>query len=51
MKHALGNQSAESPVSDDSALREAIRQWVELCMLHLEHKKIVVTPTNESPEE
>jgi hypothetical protein len=33
--------------ANDSVLQEALRQWVEICMLHIEHKKSLTTPSSE----
>ncbi len=42
MNKTLGKKSAQNlPLSDESVLYEAVRQWVEICMLHLEHKQQV----------
>lgn len=45
----------KSSSSNESSLKEALRQWVELCFLTIEHRKntssnnAVITPTQSSP--
>lgn len=51
MNKTLGKKSAQNlPLSDESVLYEAVRQWVEVCMLHLEQKQKVSNPRNDSKE-
>lgn len=49
MNKTLGKKSAQqNPIDDDSVMQEALRQWVEVCMLHIEYKKKLNQSTNES---